>query len=246
MSLIGQDAEGDELYGYCAQFMHMYATERRSNSTTGKYIAILDEGGSLLVGYADMAIADHMNDTWINDHLGHIRQGQWVIADCNMQKSGLEALMRFCRAEQKMLVIIGISGPKMQNLPADLSAVSLLICNRDESEAYFKTTTLDTKRLAQKWLDCGVHSVVITEGSKPVVYAGPEGIHSLKSQPVPAEEVIDVTGAGDSFSAAVIDALIGGHDLKQAVKKGNQLAALTIRSASSVLPHHLFPRSEHE
>lgn len=243
MSLIGQDGAGDELYAYCAQFMHMYATERIKDLSTGKYIAILDEKGDLQVGYADMAIADGMDAGWIHRHLGHIRQGSWVIADCNMQKSGLTELIQLCASEHKTLVLIGISGPKMLHLLEDLTGTSLLICNRDESEAYFHTKDRTTEHLAEQWLARGVQRIVITSGSKPVVYGSEEGVSSVSVPAIAAKDIIDVTGAGDAFSAAVIDALIEGEDLKRAVQRGNQLASLTLCSEYSVLPQHQFPRS---
>ena len=49
--------------------------------------------------------------------------------------------------------------------------------------------------------------------------------------------MVDVTGAGDAFSAAVVLSLQGGgNDLALACRRGLQLAALTIACRETVCP----------
>lgn len=47
-------------------------------------------------------------------------------------------------------------------------------------------------------------------------------------------EVIDTTGAGDAFAAGVIDALLQGDDILQAMSQGAQWSAIAVSTQSSV------------
>jgi pseudouridine kinase len=52
----------------------------------------------------------------------------------------------------------------------------------------------------------------------------------------PAADVVDVTGAGDAFAAAVCFTLAQGGDLSLACARGLRLAALTLGCADTVCP----------
>ena len=124
----------------------------------------------------------------------------------------------------------------MKHLPESLEHLELLICNLDEAQAYFKTKEDDPKMLCQMFLNKGVHKVVITAGIKGSFYGFKDKILHQKAYLIPEEKVVDVTGAGDAFSSALIYWLVSDHTFEESVKFGAINSSLTIQSNHSVNP----------
>ena len=78
--------------------------------------------------------------------------------------------------------------------------------------------------------------VVITRGA-----AGAEAYSAHEQLAVPAypAPIIDTTGAGDIFNAGLIDTLLAGKDMQQALTMGVRWAAFAVASPSSVAPESL-------
>ena len=234
MSLLGDDAAGDEMVADCLPKMKLHASEQVSGCVTGTYSAVLDQSGDLVAGYVDMAISQLMNKDWIERHRDHLRQAEWVVADCNITSDAMESLLELIKQDSRKLAIVTISEPKMKHLPQDLTGVTLLITNLAESKAYFQVTQTDARQLAERWLETGLDNIIITDGTQPVTFGSKGHILQQPVVKVPKQLVVDVTGAGDSFSAGAIYGLMNNHSLEQSVAIATRLAALTVQVAESV------------
>ncbi len=237
MTLVGMDPSGELILQDCKKTMNVFATERLSAENTGSYYAIIGRDGDMLVGYADMAICDNMDRQWILVHKGHLRLGRWLIADCNITREAMEELVSISVAEDKSLAVIGVSAPKMENLPEDAAGIEIIICNRDESQAYFKTEETDISKLCGLWLGAGVGRAVVTAGREGFAFGDSfSGIQKQAVRFIDPERIVDVTGAGDAFSAGVLFGLINGETLMKSVRYGAVNSTLTIQSPNSVRP----------
>jgi len=236
MSVVGDDSAGDDLIVSLKYMMEVFAIDRLPKEKTGGYYSIIGSNGHMEVGFADMSINDSMNRTWILNHKRHLNLSSWIVSDTNVTKDALESLVEFSRNEDKKLAIIGVSGPKMKNVPSDLDDVEILICNKDETQSYFKTTKDDLEELCRLWIDKGIRQVVVTSGKDGCVYGDKSNIRYQKSMDLPVEKIIDVTGAGDAFSSAVIHGLIRGESLDTSVKYGVISSGLTIQTKYAVNP----------
>lgn len=236
MTVIGSDHAGLEILRRSRRMMAVFATDILKGYATGGYYAAIGIDGNMNVGFADMAINHNMNQDWINKHQPHLDQSSWLIADMNVTKDALEALIVYARKSNKKLAIIGVSGPKMKRMPDDLHGVEIVICNLDESQSYFHTDMTDLKSIVELWVDRGVRQVIVTKGKDGAMYYDGQEINHQKAYVVPNEKVVDVTGAGDSFSAAVLHGLISGEPLKTSIKYGTISSSLTIQSPYAVNP----------
>lgn len=92
---------------------------------------------------------------------------------------------------------------------------------------------LRQEKSVQKYLDLGIENVVITSGAKGAIIGNKEeGIHHIAS--IQPSDVIDVTGAGDAFSSAVIYSWLEGNTLIDIGKAGIVNATLTLESPYTV------------
>jgi adenosine kinase len=75
--------------------------------------------------------------------------------------------------------------------------------------------------------------IVVTDGSNPVHFyrVNKTGIEteSVKVPKVKKEEIIDTTGAGDSFVAGFLYGLIEGKDIKECIELGCDISAKVIK-----------------
>jgi sugar/nucleoside kinase (ribokinase family) len=237
MSLVGDDPLGQELITTSKQIMETFATELLPSKTTGTYYSIIDQTGDMKYGFADMEINDVMDRAWILRHKKHLYMSDYLICDLNVTKDAVEALLETSNEYEIPLAIIGVSGPKMKHLPKDINGLDLLICNQDETNAYFNTHIEDGKKLCQLWLDEGVKNVVVTMGTKGSYVGDKDKIVYQKAFTVKQEKIVDVTGAGDAFSSAVLYGIIKGKSLEEAVKMGAINASLTVQLPYAVNPN---------
>jgi sugar/nucleoside kinase (ribokinase family) len=236
MSVVGEDSAGQDLIDKSKKIMEVFAIDKLSKHSTGGYYSIIGKDGNMNVGFADMSINNNMNGSWILEHKRHLSLSSWIIADTNISKDAVEALIEYSSSNDIKLAIIGVSGPKMKNVPDDLNGVEIIICNLDESQTYFKTKSTDLKHLVKLWLDAGVKKAVITNGKDGCVFGDDKLIKHQMATIVSDDLVVDVTGAGDAFSSAVFHGLINNESLELSVKYGSISSSKTIQSKYSVNP----------
>ncbi|HEX7036902.1 MAG TPA: PfkB family carbohydrate kinase [Pseudomonadales bacterium] len=97
-----------------------------------------------------------------------------------------------------------------------LGRIRMLVVNRHEWNALGRH--VPGERVLRHRLQ-----VVITDGPGPAELL--PGGTLVPVPPVPAEQVVDPTGCGDAFVAALLAALLDGSPLPQAVAAGHRLAA---------------------
>ncbi len=90
---------------------------------------------------------------------------------------------------------------------------------------------------ASRLLECGVGNVVVTLGSEGSECHSP-GRDSCRHKVFRARafnvpDVIDTTGAGDSFASGFITGLLEGMDMAKCLVRGNACAALAIRKVGA-------------
>ncbi len=149
----------------------------------------------------------------------------------------ISALLDSARNDHVPLIIVAVSQPKMARLPADLSGLRLLILNRGELEARAGRalpTEADVRAACNEVRAQGAQDVIVTCGSQGVYHTRDGELVWLAAHQV---EVVDVTGAGDGFSAAVCWSLYqGSDDLTLACRRGLKVAAMTLESPETVSP----------
>ena len=233
MSKVGNDIEGANLIKDVSPLMHIYVVDRDFTYNTGTYIAVLDKSRNLLLGLADMKICDSMNGDWIQSHQDQIKKADIIVCDTNVQKSAIEKLQDIT---DKKIVIIGVSVAKTNNIPQKLKNVYLAILNKDEATAYADCDKFDLKTVCQNLKKKGVKRCIITMGKDGCAcYDNTLSPVILSTEMV--TDVVDVTGAGDSFSAGVVYALSKNTSLETTCKYGMKMAQLNITSEDSVVKH---------
>lgn len=108
-----------------------------------------------------------------------------------------------------------------------LKKTDILLIN--ESEVYDLTGIKDISESTTKLHGLGPKKIIVKYGSKgSIMYI--TGGDSLSVDVIPVKDVIDPTGAGDSYGGGLVSALAQGLSIKDAMIRGTVMASLCIES----------------
>ncbi|WP_128893756.1 ribokinase [Longirhabdus pacifica] len=111
--------------------------------------------------------------------------------------------------------------PAQKISPAMLEKVSYITPNEHEVRIILNDFDSPIESLLRQY----PNKLIVTEGEKGVRYFDGENIIHVPSLSV---EVVDTTGAGDTFNGALAVALSEGQQLKQAIQFANAAAGLSV------------------
>lgn len=196
---------------------------------TAKYYALLTPEGELFVAMADMNIYEELKPELINPLIAECSHiSDWII-DANILGPTIKIVAQNIKKHQRLWGV-GVSAHKTKNLRQGFGAYHGLIINQEELRAL--TGIAGELEAIQALKAQGCFYVVVTLGALGVYYADDKNIRFQEPR---RAQVLDVTGAGDAFSAGVIFSLAHGQDFEEALEKGFSLAAKAMNSRNSCL-----------
>jgi pseudouridine kinase len=238
ITAVGSDSSGRALLAHAEGLgIDTRGTLQLDDAGSGTYTAVLDHDGQMAVALADMALYDRITPAFLSLRRQQRAASSLIVADLNLTHDAVQTLQTDAARDGVDLVVVAVSEPKMNRLPASLSGVRLLILNEGELAARVGRTLNNEAEFAAACAELqaqGALDVVVTRGARGVLFTRPGG--GVERLDAPPAEVVDVTGAGDAFAAAVCLSLQGGSDLALACRRGLQLSTLTIACAETVCP----------
>ncbi len=185
-------------------------------SATPTYTVMHDPSGDVVAGLADMALHQHMDETWARKvALAGADSTHWI-ADTNIAPIALAELAKFKGDRQLFLMVV--SPAKTVGLMPLLRNLDGIICNRQEAEALADAVFPDASLAAKGLAALGTALCIVSDGAKASALARRTPDHSLQlTQIAPLlvsgetgdgpEKRFRMTGAGDMFAAACLFAL---------------------------------------
>lgn len=236
ISLGGHDQDFQSIKRETEPFVNMQHVSQLNGYSTGTYNAIIDHHGEMQMAIADMQIYDEMDTEWIALYQNILQEARLIVIDLNLPLETVEYILALAGSFNIPVFVVPVSGPKMNRLPKDLSSVTWLVVNQDESETFFDVTVetdADFEQLVDRWMDVGVEHLVITRGSKGSIYGNNKGERYLFEPPV-VENVLDVTGAGDAYASGIIYGYLNGMDAIDSIYLGMTNSFHTIQIGETV------------
>ncbi|MQA37491.1 pseudouridine-5-phosphate glycosidase [Rugamonas sp. FT29W] len=238
LTALGDDVAGRSLQDHAERAgIDTRGSLKLPDTPTGTYTAILDDAGEMVVALADMALYDRLTPEFLASRQPQRSAAAMTVVDLNLPADSIALLLDNARTDNVPLVIVAVSQPKMARLPADLKGLRLLILNRGELETRAGRTLpteADVRAACREVQAQGAQDVIVTCGSQGVFHTRDGELVWLAAHQV---DVVDVTGAGDAFSAAVCWSLYqGSQDLTLACRRGLKVAAMTLESQETVSP----------
>lgn len=209
------------------------------NESTASYISLLDSRTSELIsGFGDMGIYDRqLTPKFLEKYLSILIENQWIMFDANLSLNTIEYLVQIGNKYKKNIVFISAGGPtKAQKIRNYLNDIHVIFCNRLE----FQMITNSSASIEQNLKDLltkypNLKFVSITLGCDGVLVGHLGQIKHYQALKI-NEHILNVTGAGDSFAAGVINQLLKSNltNIDRAIACGLLAAKLTLTSANTI------------
>ena len=217
---------------------------------TGTYLAVMDSTGELLVAVSNMAVTDQLTVRQLAPCRELVTHADMVVIDGNIPAAVTAWLLDYAAAVGVPVVLEPVSVAKGRHLAETLSPkrpVLAITPNLDEltgivGEAV-PNSRLRIAKAARALHDRGVQHVWVRRGLRGSLLSsrGDDGRATVTTLAAPPTTAVDVTGAGDSMTAAFVHALLRGDSAVDAARFGQMAAALTVSSPETVRPD-LSPR----
>ncbi|MBQ9557180.1 MAG: carbohydrate kinase family protein [Clostridia bacterium] len=233
---IGGDEYAEAIAGDCAalgiDLSHaLYRPELRSSV----YLCINDEKGELVAGIADMELCEAITTAYLKRELDRVNDADAIVIDTNLSE---EALGYMLTNAVRPVFVDCVSGKKTEKLKRALELhpgrIFALKANRTEAGVLVGGEVrgeADAMKAAAELCEYCADRVFITLGAGGVCCADKSGAFTL---PAPKVNVVNSSGAGDSFVAALVHAYGAGADLRASAECGLKAAKLALESPSAV------------
>lgn len=212
----------------------------RSEDGLGTWLAIFNNEGDVVASISKRPNLSRIKDV-LKEHGDRIiSESDSVVVEIDMEVDILKEIFKLCdKYGKKIFAVVSNMSIAMERRDL-LSRVSCIVCNDQEagllfSEEYMEMAPEQLQSiLVDRIRKANIKMMVITMGEKGAVYASENG--ECGYCPPQKVDVIDTTGAGDSFFAGVAVGLTYGKSLSESCGIGTRLASAVIATKESVSP----------
>lgn len=235
MTAYGDDTYGQKIAASCSELgIDLSHALRLPGCATSTYLYIADHQGEMALAVSDMEICKRIAPVYLAANLPLLQNAQVVVVDANIPVESLIYLAENCTVP---LFCDPVSTIKAEKLRPILHRIHTLKPNRLEAELLSGVkieTKQDAEKAAQALLDMGVRRVFISMGADGVC-AAMEG-QQLWLENIPGN-MVNTTGCGDAFMAALVWAYLQGYDLRQTALAGLAAGSIAMESAETINPN---------
>jgi len=239
ITAVGEDDAGERLLETLMEAgVNVQAVLRSSEEETGSYLAVINQAGALQLALYDMRIVSALTPEFIHRHASLFEQASLLFLDANLPKDVLRTVMSLARRHHLPVCADPTSAGLANRLRPYLPRLFICTPNSSEASVLCEAAVKVSNRkqalaAAQYLVGKGVQIAIITLGEHGLCYATSETNGHI---PAIRSEVVDPTGAGDSFSAAFIFALLNDIPIDEAMRLGLSAASLTLGYRGAVVP----------
>ena len=232
VTTVGTDAFSEQLLDSCKRAgIDVSRSFVRSGATACTYLSLLDARGELMLAEADLSLHESVSAEQYDALAPYIGSFPLVFVDTNNTEEQLKCIARACQGK---LFADTVSIAKAIRLRPILSKLDTVKTNRGELEALSglpADSTETLKNAMQSLLEKGVRRVFVTLGAEGCCYA--EGETCVFLQGFPAK-VVNVTGAGDAFAAAVVYGTVRGPRAEELLLLGTAASHIALESKTAI------------
>lgn len=204
------------------------------NENTSTYLALLDENGDMELALSSMDIMEKMNIAFIEEKREVIENSPFSIVDTNIPTEVLEYMVKNLNVDFFLDTVSTTKAMKVKNI---LGYFHTIKPNKLEAEILSGIkiiNSMDLKKSAEYFVKQGVKRVFITLGENGVYYFDGAVEKYIKA---PNIEIINATGAGDAFMAAIAYAHLNNLDIENTLKFAITTSILTLENEYTINPN---------
>jgi len=236
ISAIGDDMYGKKIMEHSNSIgLDMKNSMILSQRPTSTYLAILDENGDMNAAISQMDIFDELTIDFIQERKQIIENSKVCVIDTNMPENVINYVLDNFKTTDFFLDTV--STAKAMKVKDRIGAFHTIKPNKLEAELLSGMTIFgvgDLQKTSEYFLKKGVSRVFITLGEEGVFFN--DG-HTAKLIPSPKVEVVNATGAGDAFIAALAYCHFNRANTEDSVRFAMATAILALSYEETINPN---------
>ncbi len=227
---VGDDMLGKQaIDGYAKEGIDVSFIQKDPKLATGVALIMVDSTGDNSISVASGAnFALTPED--VDRAAGEIADAKMVVLQLETPMDAIKRAAKLAKASGVPVLLDPAPAPA-DPLPQDLlECVSVVKPNETEAARLTGIEVVDeasARRAAEKLLELGVRTAIVTLGSAGSYVAAKDGVR--KSVPALRVDAVDATAAGDAYSGALAVALAEGKPLDDALAFASKAAALSVQ-----------------
>lgn len=234
LTAYGDDMNGERVAVSCSELgIDLSHALRLPGQATSTYLYIADDKGEMNLAISDMEICSRITPAYLASQMNVLRSAQVVVADCNLPSEALAYLAANCTCP---LFIDPVSTIKAEKIRPILGKIHTLKPNRLEAELLSGVkieSKEDVAKAGRRLLELGVHRVFISLGGDGVYAAMGDEEVILPNLP---GNMVNTTGCGDAFMAALVWAYLQGMDLTETATAGLAAGSIAMEADATINP----------
>ncbi|MCA9991937.1 MAG: carbohydrate kinase family protein [Ardenticatenaceae bacterium] len=239
ISAVGDDDTGQKLLrqtaGAGVDISHLQIVPGLS---TGTYIALLEQDGSLSVALDDVRAMESITSQYLDHRRTLFRDADIVMIDGSLQPDAMRTAIRLASQYGKPICADPSSARLAHRLLPYLPQLFLVVPNQMEAANlcgldYPEHDADASQEMARQLVQMGVEIAVVTMTNFGLSYATSDEQGYI---PPHYSEMVDSTGTGDALTSAIIFGLINEVPITECMRLGAAAAGLTLQTNETVVP----------
>ncbi len=232
LTAFGEDGHAQRIAASCGELgVDISRSLVVPGERTSTYLFIADEAGEMALALSDMEIYRHITPAYLASRSQLLQNAQLVIVDANIPA---EAIAWLAEHVKPPIFADPVSTAKADKLRPVLGRLHTLKPNRIEAELLSGVAITDEgslNRAADALLSTGLRRVFISLGGDGVLAADHSGRARLPCLP---GRMVNTTGCGDAFMAALAWAYLEGSALEETARAGLAAASIAMESGETI------------
>lgn len=236
-TLVGPDIYGDQVILDAKDSgVNTDTIERLDSYSTATCVTLLDQNGITQYSVFDGEIIRWITPQYLQPHLELLLRTDLLVANTDLKQETLAFLSNLAFENSIYFYVNVSSTTSAKDIIPIANKTSLLGMNYKEAEelvGYEVTSPTQAIQAGKDLLSIGPREVIITLGSKGLVYCNPSREYSLKALPA---QIVDTTGAGDALCSAFLYYRFTGSEIEESLEYALAAAAMTVETRYTVCP----------
>lgn len=233
VSVVGDDYMGkgakDHLAGLGAD---VSGIDIIPGETTATYLSILNHRNDMELAVNDMNVVEHILPDYIDKKADIISSSRIIAMDGNLCRRTIEYVTeRFSNIPMFFDPVSTLKAVRASDIIGRFTCIKPNVMEAETLSGVKIENEDDLRRAGYRFLELGVEKIFITLNKNGVYYRDRHDEGFIRPGKV---TISSATGAGDSFSAAILAKMAEGQDIRKIAEYGMAAAALTMESPHAV------------
>jgi len=235
ISAIGDDLYGQQILADAREMgLDMEETLVLKNRATSAYLAVLDEKGDMQSAISDMDTLESLDIAFIKEKRPLIEQARVCVLDTNIPGKVIEYILDNM---ETIFFLDTVSTAKAMKVKDLIGKFHTIKPNKIEAEVLSGmeiNNSGDLERCGEYFLSQGVKQVFISLGADGLYYTDGAASGYI---PAPKIDVVNATGAGDAFIAALVYGYCQGFSIDHCARFASTASALALSHEKTINPN---------